>query len=509
MNSSNKFLFSLICILYLLGSCGKKDAEYLEPAPEITGLETDYYVVVKESLLLSPAISSRVDSLVWFIDGKKVANASIYNFQAPAEPGNYNLVVMAYNAGNIYQKVVQITTGRYVNRETRTNSVLSLEASEKFAGKTDINWEILSAPSDLYRLTGIDGNSQSMLFSAVSRGTYQVRVSSGDLVDTLLITVRQALAPPSPYISSVFDYLPAPGQFVNELPKYDPGDTYETMLEKVSKDLVGEAANMITLGGWGGYVVVGFDHTIVNVSGKRDFRIYGNAFGANSNPRPNAPFGGSCEPGIIMVAYDKNKNGKPDEDEWYEIRGSGSFSAEAESWYPIAASQGNDLRTFRNYEMTYHRPATEEPGGSPQGHVSISEYIRWTDNQSQEGYKVKNTYHAQSYYPGWVKENNITCKGIRLARNGVDESAAGNYYVLYAYRYGYADNYPNGHDNAGIDIDWAIDKNGKRVVLPGIDFVKVYNGVDQENGWLGEASTEVSRGEDLHLLGIKIDTIDP
>lgn len=54
---------------------------------------------------------------------------------------------------------------------------------------------------------------------------------------------------------------------------------------------------MITLGGFGGYVVMGFDHTIMNVAGKRDFRVLGNAFYADANPNPNAPEGGSCEPG--------------------------------------------------------------------------------------------------------------------------------------------------------------------------------------------------------------------
>jgi hypothetical protein len=314
----------------------------------------------------------------------------------------------------------------------------------------------------------------------------------------------------SPYIAQVFDYLPAPGQFVNELPKYNAGDSYETMVTKAGRELVGEDANTITLGGWGGYVVLGFDHTIVNLAGRRDFRIQGNAFGASANPRPNAPFGGSCEPGVVMVAYDKNKNGKPDEDEWYEIKGSGNFSAEKEAWYAAAVSNNNDVRTFRNYEITYNRPTTEIPDNTPaNSYTAISNYIRWADNQGQQGYKIKNAFHAQSYYPAWVKNNAITYKGIRLAANAVDESKQGSYYVLYAYSYGYVDNYPNAHDNSGIDIDWAIDKNGNKVVLPGIDFVKVYNGIDQENGWLGEASTEIGRGEDLHLLGAKIATITP
>lgn len=506
MNNLYRLLGYLTFVLILISSCGKKDAELPEAAPAISGLESEYYVVVKDSLQLTPAVASRVDSIVWVINGKRAANALQYTFLAPADPAAYSLIVIAYNSGNVFQQVVQITTGRYINRTTTTNTILALEASKKFAGKNDVKWEVVSAPSELYRLC--DSSTSTALFSSVDRGTYKVKVSSGSLLDTLLITVRQSEQAQSPYIKSVFDYLPAPGQFVNEIPKYTAGDTYETMIVKAAKELVGEEANIVTLGGWGGYVVVGFDHTIVNVAGRRDFRIDGNAFGANANPRPNAPFGGSCEPGVVMVAYDKNKNGKPDADEWYEIKGSGNFSAENEPWYSAAVSNKNDVRTFHDYEMTYNRPAKETADSNPvNAYTSISNYIGWTDNQGQEGYKIKNSFHAQSYYPAWVKDNAITYKGIRLAKNAIDESGQGSYYVLYAYSYGYVDNYPNAHDNSGIDIDWAIDSKGSKVTLPGIDFVKVYNGTDQENGWLGEASTEVGRGSDLHLLGVKIDTI--
>ncbi|MEN0094062.1 MAG: hypothetical protein AAGB30_01685 [Pedobacter sp.] len=505
-----KNIYKLICFFALVSmitvGC-RKDYEWAEPEPGITGLEAEYYVVVKESLLLKPVLQNRVDSIVWTLNGKRVANSLQYTFQAPSDAGSFTLMAMAYNKGNIFQKVIKITTGIYLNFQTATNTVVAMEAPAKFAGKTDIKWEVSEGPSDLYRIVASNNSAQ---FVTSAKGTYKIKVSSGSTEDILLITVRPPVKAWSSFTAKVFDYLPAPGQFVNEIPKYVAGDTFETMLKKAGDELIGEDANMVTLGGWGGYVVIGFDHTIVNVAGRRDFRIYGNAFGAAANPRPNAPFGGSCEPGIIMVAYDRNKNGKPDEDEWYEIKGSGNFSADKEPWYSIAVAKGNDVGTFRTYEMTFERPATETPSGPPQaGGVSIPSYIKWTDNQGQQGYKVKNVYHTQSYYPGWIKDSKITYKGIRLARNGMDESGAGSYYVQYGFSYGYVDNYPNNHDNSGIDIDWAIDKNGNKVVLPGIDFVKVYNGIDQENGWLGEASTEVSRGEDLHLLGVKIATVNP
>ena len=33
----------------------------------------------------------------------------------------------------------------------------------------------------------------------------------------------------------------------------------------------------------------------------------------------------------------------------------------------------------------------------------------------------------------------------------------------------------------------------------GVDFIRVYTGVNQQCGWLGETSTELSRAEDLHV----------
>ena len=49
------------------------------------------------------------------------------------------------------------------------------------------------------------------------------------------------------------------------------------------------------------------------------------------------------------------------------------------------------------------------------------------------------------------------------------------------------------------DCEWAVDADGNPVHLPCIDFVRVYTGVSQSCGWLGETSTELSRAEDLHI----------
>jgi len=105
--------------------------------------------------------------------------------------------------------------------------------------------------------------------------------------------------------------------------------------------------------------------------------------------------------------------------------------------------------------------------------------------------------------PGMDK---VTFKGTCLPQNAVDESGQGSYFVLYKFRYGYADNELNSKDESAIDIDWAVNSKGQKVHLPGVDFIKIYTGVNQENGWLGECSTEISGVEDLHVLGVDIDT---
>lgn len=66
----------------------------------------------------------------------------------------------------------------------------------------------------------------------------------------------------SPYITRVLDFRPAVGQFVNQLPEYKEGDTQEDMNRKVLEAIGNNKMGMVSLGGFGGYIVVGFDHTI-------------------------------------------------------------------------------------------------------------------------------------------------------------------------------------------------------------------------------------------------------
>lgn len=315
---------------------------------------------------------------------------------------------------------------------------------------------------------------------------------------TALVVMTSAYAQ-SPYISKVYEFRPAPGQFVNDLPEWEEGDTENDMRLKAEECLAEHEQIMISLGGWGGYVVFGFDHTIKNVKGQYDMKILGNAFYANANPKDTVALGGSAEPGIVMVSYDANGNGKPDD-----------------KWYELAGSEHSNPLTKKNYKCTYYRPSADHvpTPDMEYSYLNDTTYVKWEDNFGETGYISKNIYHKQNYYPNWIEEDSYSFTGTRLRNNGIDESGTGHYYVLYCFDWGYVDNQPNTSGYTATDevmdvdiphvsefmIDWAVDEDGNHVDLPGVDFVKVYNGVNQYNGWLGEASTEVLDAWDLHML---------
>ena len=298
----------------------------------------------------------------------------------------------------------------------------------------------------------------------------------------------------SKYIQAVDEYRPAPGQYVNDVPEYEEGDTESDMIRKCNENVAGLnpiQSHLIALGGWGGYITFHFDHSIANLQGQRDFAVWGNAY----QEMKNLVFGGMNEAGVVMVSKDVNGNGKPD-DPWYEISGS--------------CDRDSIGKVDYGYEITY----SQNPMGD----------IPWVDNRGNRGTIDRNHYHEQEYYPQWLPDN-LTFKGTRLPDNmwnlsdKVEGSFSPYYYVLVGFAYGYADNLPNFTDNAdatsynyegcGIDISWAVDENRQPVHLDFVDFVRVYTGLNQkcpQPEWWGETSTEFAGAEDIHLEA-SLDTI--
>lgn len=245
------------------------------------------------------------------------------------------------------------------------------------------------------------------------------------------------------FVTQLFEFLPAPGQFINKA----PGNLSS------AKGILG-AKGMVSLGAWGGSIVLGFDHTVINQEGA-DIIIYNNAM---SN---------FAEPGVVYVMQDENGNGIPD-DTWYELAGS-DFGSEG---------------YIREYSVTYTRPnpATAD--------------VPWKDNQGKSGVVATNIFHKQSYYPEWIEEDEYTITGSILSFKNIDMTNP-NYITSAPFEFGYADNTQGGDR---IDISNAVDKDGEKVSLKGIDFIKIQTGIQANMGWLGELSTEVLGVADLSLV---------
>jgi len=272
--------------------------------------------------------------------------------------------------------------------------------------------------------------------------------------------------------NKVFDYTPAPGQFINELKTggFDGTETTMTSAIAYAEKRMNDK-NWVSLGGFGGYIIVGFDHSINN-SGGYDISILGNSFS------------GSSEPGIVWVMQDENGNGLPDD-----------------TWYELAGSETGKATTIQNYEVTYYRP------------MGAMMPVQWTDNLGNYGEVdyLKQFHRQDYYYPLWIEEDSYTLTGTCLEPRNIDASGNGSYWVNKEYDWGYADNFSpidrlTDEDNASagananhFKISNAIDFECKPINLDHIDFVKVQCGVQAKSGWLGELSTEVCGFYDYNM----------
>lgn len=438
-------------------------------------------------------------SFHWSVNGEEVSQELAYTFKSDAV-GSYTITATASNedgehSDNVVVEVVAPEDMPFVwDFERRTYHTvvgrkLHLKASATSGLDNDVTYSWSVSES------GATATSADFVFMAEAAGEYHITATAKTqrgahevaMIHELTVTVyeegafyRAKSSTSKADWNKVYDYTPAPGQFINELKTGGFDGTQTTMEAAIAYaearmlevDRNGNPyPNWVSLGGFGGYIVVGFDHSIDN-SGDYDLGILGNSFS------------GSSEPGIVWVMQDENGNGLPD-DTWYELRGSETGKA----------------TTIQNYEVTYYRPAgTMMP-------------VQWEDNLGNRGEidYLKQFHQQEYYYPLWIEEDSYTLSGTCLEPRNYDASGNGSYWVNAEYDWGYADNFSSadrltGADNANAEananhfkISHAMDFECEPIDLKFIDFVKVQVGVNTKSGWLGEVSTEVFGFYDYNL----------
>lgn len=440
-------------------------------------------VLVGSELELRPQVASSLEtSYLWTVDGKEVSTEQNYTFAA-TRTGDYALrfatcnedgedaldfTVKVREAGEV-DFVWTFEQTEYNVAKGRKIRLRALEIQNAF--DAEYFWTVAGE-------TVQQGDKPEYTFQAAAEGTYAVKLEMRNeyVVATQVFTVnvcaeegtyyRAKTAVSNAACSKVFEFRPAPGQFVNE-------NYTATTMDEACTYAEGRMVQTayVSLGGFGGYIVVGFDHSIDN-DGNYNIAITGNAFD------------GSSEPGILWVMQDENGDGLPN-DTWYELRG----------------SEYGKEETIQDYAVTYYRPSA--PGQS----------VPWTDNRGGNGsVEYLGAFHTQDYYyPAWVGADSYTLRGTCLKSRSYDASGNGTYWVNPAFDWGYADNFSpidrltddDNHNAAPADnhfkISNAVTFDGKEANLKYVDFVKVQVGLNTQCGWLGEVSTEVFGVKDFNM----------
>lgn len=422
-------------------------------------------------------------SFMWTVNDKNVSSEYTYTFIAD-KIGTYIIKATAKNEDGSHYDMIEVEVvdasdmpfvwefEKY-NYHTVAGRRLLIKPLQTSYGQVEYSWNVEG-------MNDIAGSEAQFVFVANEPGEYKINAvaTSSDndnnitVTRTFVVTVydeKEFYRPKSGASQAdwnkVFEYTPAPGQFINELKTggFDATHTTPEAAVAYAEGRLNES-NWISLGGFGGYMVVGFDHSIDN-SRSYDFGVIGNSYD------------GSSEPGVVWVMQDENGNGFPDD-----------------TWYELAGSENGKFETIQNYAVTYYRPSA---AGMP---------VQWTDNLGNNGeIDYLGQYHNQDYYyPLWINNDSYTLTGTRLEARNYDQSGNGTYWVQPHYDWGYADNFSptdfNSSDKANFfNISNAIDFEGNTVNLSHVDFVKVQTAVNSKSGWLGELSTEVCGFYDCSL----------
>lgn len=463
-------------------------------------------VVANTDYTFAPDIQHADDenfTIAWFLNDKKVSDARAYTFNSE-QTGDFKLRIEAENSdGRTIKEVPIHVVESKPYAVTFFSSSYSFPSTVRstFAGRAVVlipETKYFQNPRYSWSVNGneLEGENKAYLsFTPQTHGDYTVEVCvtegtpsagralsrnvrQGSASARASVTVqcvdvdesrrrRQITSLSQPFANEVFEYLPAPGQFINDTTMFGGFTGSETTQSAANKYAADKLKNhfALSLGAFGGFITVGFDHSVEAGEGF-DFSIEGNAY--------NSADGGSNEPGIVWVMQDVNGNGLPD-DEWYELR----------------ASDYDNPATIHNYSVTYYRP---EADAMP---------IRWTSSTGESGQvEYMRLAHKQpTYYPLWMPVSTYTLRGSKLPANNSVNTATGRWGTK-AFAWGYADNMGSdvlpGSGSAGspqqvgFKIANAVDALGRPVKLRYIDFVKIQSAVQGQSGPLGEVSTEVS-----------------
>lgn len=293
----------------------------------------------------------------------------------------------------------------------------------------------------------------------------------------------------SPFATTVVDFSPAPGQYVN-VSQYNDAD--RALGPPVGGGTYNpDSSSLVSLGGFGGSITLAFDHTVMDEAANPrclDAIVFGNAswVGGNANRH-------WAECGYIEISRDINSNGLPD-DPWYLIPGShitdpaGQWETQTwdddiedpdnppdnPNWIPPGCSGVWTTEGYRLPADVFDVPILENPNGPGATEEGIYGYADYTPTLILGDLDADNVVDDPDMLPEdfyTVPDDTLTV-GITPGAGGGD----------------------------AFDIAWAIDPaTGQPAHLDGFDFIRITNGVNFVTETFGEISTEIDAVADVAL----------
>jgi len=281
----------------------------------------------------------------------------------------------------------------------------------------------------------------------------------------------------SAFATRIIEYTPAPGQFVNHPSFNDPARALGTPVGGGAS--APNNTSQVSLGGFGGTLVLGFDQTIMDDPANPfglDAILYGNAFWVSGDPNRRW-----AECGVIEISRDINSNSLAD-DPWYVVPGShlpdpltvlesqtwdddfgdATHPPANPAWVPPGESGTWITEGFRLPPSVFEVAIIENPDGPNAVTEGIVGYADYSPTQVLPDGSAP----AQFY----TRPDNPFAAGLTEGSGGGD----------------------------GIDIAWAIDPESLAPAnLDGFDFIRISTAVNLIAGALGEVSTEIDAVADV------------
>jgi len=303
---------------------------------------------------------------------------------------------------------------------------------------------------------------------------------------TWLVTLAAILSPAvaSPFATTWWSYEPAPGQFVNNAAFNDPSTALGAPDGAGAE--YGNVSSVLSLGGFGGSVILGFDHLVEddprNPAGL-DAIVFGNATWVDD---PELHW---AECAVIEIALDANGDRLPN-DPWYLIPGSHITDLDEQfvtqawdddpltetppanlSWVPAGVSGEWETSGYQLDAAIFGSRVIENPS-SIAGQEGIYGYGDFTPTLLLGDLDADDTIDdegisAEAFYT--VPDDPLLV--------GITEGSGGG---------------------DAFDIAWAIDPaTGAPADLPGFHFIRLTSGVDAIVVFLGEKSPEIDAVADV------------